>query len=160
MYCLVVSDSTSDAWFSAQNIFYVGGGCSHFLALWGLLVKPGRMRSYVFSLAPGAHLHRSCCPMKCGSRFFRFFSDIQVTSLSPGFKQEAWFCSQLHVPIVPQDPLPSRPMALSLLSSFCFWATMEFIWFLHPARSFQYFLCVIYHCSVFAAEKGTAQHES
>lgn len=41
-----------------------------------------------------------------------------------------------------------------------FWATAQFILFLYPARSFQYFLCVVYHCSAFAEEKGTSEHES
>ena len=52
---------------------------------------------------------RSCCLMKCGSRFFRLLSDVGVISLSPGFTYTVWLCSQPHTPFCVRTRGPIGP---------------------------------------------------
>lgn len=75
------------------------------------------------------------------------FSDSSLTYGGPlsllVSNRKSGSVSSLVSPLCLGIPEPSRPMALSIVSILCFWTTVEFTSLLSPARSCQYFLCVV-----------------
>lgn len=111
-------------------------------------------------LVPRLHLHRSICLHEMVEADF---SDSSLTYRWPHSplvsKRKPQTVSRTMTSSSWQDIGPSKPTALSILSSLCFWSTEEFILFLSPARSSQYFLSIVYHCSLFVADRAISEHE-